>query len=319
MKRLLPSVLLGAALVASPALAEFPEKEIVVMVNYGAGGAVDRTARSLQKFLPTALGQTVVVENHGGASGKIGIQKYMDAPHDGYTVLTAFAPATTYVKFKDPKVFSMDDLAVINVQWTDPAILIARKDTGWKTLDDMIEAVKADPNKYTISSSGAGAVGNLLSQDLFRKLGLKIKIVPYKGGGKARKAFLSGEVNMTAAGAGGALSARDEAVVLGAFWSGKVEGWPEAKPLNPMLEKYGVTVPDGGAYRFHAVHADVKKNHPDRFAKLVEAFRTTTTEDKDFIAFADKTGVGRDWHGPDKSDALIRSVDKTFEDILSGK
>ena len=115
----------------SQVFADFPEKEIKVIVNYGAGGGVDRTARSLQKFLPTEFGKTVVVENHKGAGGKIGLKKFLAEPRDGYTILTAFAPATTYVKFKDPSIFNTEDLDIINIQWIDPAIIIARKDTGW--------------------------------------------------------------------------------------------------------------------------------------------------------------------------------------------
>ena len=181
--------------------AEFPTKAVRIIVNYGAGGGVDRTARSVQKFLPTALGQSVVVENHKGAGGKIGLKKFMAAPRDGYTILTAFAPATTVVKFKDPKIFKNSDLAIINVQWSDPVMLVARKDTGWKTLDDMVKAAKANPGKLAFASSGKGSAGPIMANILFKKLGLKIKIIPYKGGGKTRAAFKGGHVQMTAGGA----------------------------------------------------------------------------------------------------------------------
>jgi len=105
---------------STTALAQsFPEKEVTILVNYGAGGAVDRTARSVQPFLPTALGQNVIVENIGGAGGKTGLKAFLEREADGYTILTAFAPATTYGKFTTPGLFEMDDLAIINVQWTD--------------------------------------------------------------------------------------------------------------------------------------------------------------------------------------------------------
>lgn len=303
----------------SQVFADFPEKEIKVIVNYGAGGGVDRTARSLQKFLPTEFGKTVIVENHKGAGGKIGLKKFLAEPRDGYTILTAFAPATTYVKFKDPSIFNADDLDIINIQWIDPAIIIARKDTGWKNIDDMIKAVKANPGKYTFGSSGKGSVGPVLSRVLFKELGLDIKIVPYKGGGKTRKAFIAGEVNMTAAGSGGALKAKDQSVVLGAFMDGEVPGWESAEPINKLLKKYGykVKVPYGGAYRFHAVHKDVKKNYPDRYKKIVNAYKKTTKSNKDFIAFADKTKVGREWLGPRKSNKLYRKIDKEFTEIMN--
>ena len=291
---------------------DFPSKEIKIIVNYGAGGSVDRTARSMQRFLPDALGQSVVVENVGGAGGKIGLKKYMKAPRDGYTILTSFAPATTYVAATAPDVFKADDIDIINVQWIDPGVIVAHKNTGWKTLDDMIKAVRANPGKHTFASSGKTSVGHVLTIDLFKKLGLDVKIVPYKGGGKTRAAFISGETDITAAGLRGMLKAKDASVPLGLYWNSSVDAWPQAIPINDLLKSEGITAEIGGAYRFHAVHSDVRKNFPDRYKKLVEAFKITTTENKDFIAFADKTKVGRDWIGPDASEALIEKVDASF-------
>ena len=142
--------------------------------------------------------------------------------------------------------------------------------------------------------------------------------MPYKGGGKTRAAFKGGHVHMTAAGAGGALKIKDDAIVLGAFWPGAVANWPNAKPLNGLLKKYNVSVPEGGAYRFHAVHRDVKDKHPGRFAKLVEAYKQVTTTDPGFKEFMKKTKVGGDWFGPEKSQELIAEVDRKFTDILKG-
>lgn len=310
------AVVLAIGLLAAGAAQEFPEHEVTMLVNYGEGGGVDRTARSLQRFLPEALGQSVIVENFGGAAGKVGLQRYMnEVERDGYTVLTAFAPATTLVKFDDPSVFSLDELAIINMQWSDPGILVAHKNTGWETLDDMIEAVRADPGGYAFGSSGRGSVGPVLANVLFEELDLDVRIVPYSGGGDTRRALQAGEVQMTAAGAGGALAIQDDVVVLGAFWSDDVAGWPEARPINPMLEKYGVSVPEGGAYRFHAVHADVREEYPERYQTLVDAFEAATTSDE-FQQYADETGVGAEWLGPEESTDLIRSVDERFTEIF---
>ena len=291
---------------------EFPHKEIKIIVNYGPGGSVDRTARSMQRFLPAALGKSVVVENVGGAGGKIGLKKYMKAPRDGYTILTSFAPATTYVAATAPDVFKADDIDIINVQWIDPGVIVAHKNTGWKTLDDMIKAIRANPGKHSFASSGKTSVGHVLAIDLFKKLDLDVKIVPYKGGGKTRAAFISGETDMTAAGLRGMLKAKDVSVPLGLFWNSSVDAWPQATPINNLLNIEGVIAEIGGAYRFHAVHSDVRKNYPDRYKKLADAFKKTTTENTEFIAFADETNVGRDWIGPEASKALIEKVDASF-------
>ena len=122
---------------------------------------------------------------------------------------------------------------------------------------------------------------------------------------------------MTAGGSGGMLSVKNGAVNLGMFWPSDVPEWPGSKSINSQIKKYGVEVPVAAAYRFHAVHRDVKEKYPARWKKLVSAFKATTTENKDFIAFADKARVKRDWFGPEKSQALINKVDARFTKILT--
>lgn len=320
LKKLKHSIAAGLALavaVGANAMAEdFPEKPVKIIVNYGAGGGVDLTARSVQRFLPDALGQSVVVENHAGAGGKIGILKFMEAPRDGYTILTAFAPATTVVRYQDPSVFENDDLAIINMQWADEVVLVAHKDTGWTSLKDMIEDVKANPGKYSFGSSGKGSAGPIMSGILFDKLGLDVKIVPYKGGGKTRAAFKGGHVDMIAGGNHGMVPVAENANMIGVFWEKPVPEWPGGQTVNSQLEEYGVTVPTAAAYRFHAVHKEVKEKYPERFQALVDAFKTTTLENQAFKDFADGASIRRDWNGPDASDQLISEVDARFYKII---
>lgn len=310
---------LSAALVLGPVVQaqDYPDGEVTLLVNYGAGGAVDRTARSVQPYLPDALGAGVIVENVGGAGGKVGLAKFLAGKPDGQTVLTAFAPATTYVKHTTPGMFEMDDLAVINVQWIDPAILLANKSTGWTSLSDMIEAVRANPGDYSFGSSGQGSVGPVLSEALFDALDLEVKNVPYSGGGDARRAFASGEVNLTAAGAEGALAMQDEAVPLAVFWREPVASWPDAPTIEDALEGYDVEPPIGGAYRFFAVHAEFKETQPEKFATLVEAFRKVVQESDDFLATAEKSGIGTMWTGPEEGQTMIEEVDAYFADLLA--
>lgn len=316
----------GAATLAlaGPGLAqeEFPSKEVKLLVNYGAGGSVDRTARSVQPFLPDALGAQVIVENIGGAGGKVGMRQFMQEDRDGYTILTAFAPATTYAKFTEHGLFEMTDLAVINVQWVDPAILLAHEDSGWADLSEFVEYARENPGDVTFGSSGQGSVGPILARQFFSALDLDVRIVPYKGGGATRKAFAAGEVDLTAAGAGGATSIADSAVVLGLFGDvGSAPDWPDAPSINTELDAggYDAEVPEGGAYRFFAVHSDVKETHPERFQALVDAFEATITGNAEFQASAEQSGVGTDWRGPEESQTLIEDVDQRFTEILQSE
>ncbi|WP_308918229.1 tripartite tricarboxylate transporter substrate binding protein [Jannaschia sp. LMIT008] len=315
------ATLAATVLLAAPAAAQsFPEREVTLFVNYGAGGSVDRTARSVQPFLPDALGTGVVVENVGGAGGRTGLRRFMEMDHDGHTVLVAFAPATTYGKFREPGLFEMDDLAVLNVQWIDPAILLARTDAGWDSLADMVAWARENPGELTFGSSGQGSVGTILAEAMFDALGLDVRTVPYSGGGDARRAFAAGEVQVTAAGAGGATSLADQAVPLGLFGDeGSAPDWPDAPSINAELDAMGeaADVPEGGAYRFFAVHSDVRENHPDRFEALATALEEVVTSDA-FRESAAQSGVGTDWTGPIDGQALISDVDARFTAILEG-
>jgi tripartite-type tricarboxylate transporter receptor subunit TctC len=310
-------IIFGFSITAVEADAKYPEKEVRIIVNYGAGGGVDRTARSVQRFLPDALGVSVLVENHKGAGGKIGYKYYLKQKKNPYNILCAFIPALTNVGIKEPGLFNPKDLAYINVQWSDPAILVARKELPFDTLEEFIEYAKKNPGKLAFSISGKGAVGYLLSDTLFKKMGLKINMVPYAGGGKARAAIQGGHVQLTAAGAGTMLTVKEIVKPLGVFWNKPVMGWPGAKPINESLKKYNVTAPVGAAYRFFAVHKETKQKYPQEFKTLVEAFKKTTTENKDFIDFSDKSMVGRDWYGPDETEKILIDAHREFEKILS--
>lgn len=310
------SVFLSALAAGGASAQQFPEKPVTIMVNYGAGGGVDMTARSVQRFLPEALGQPVQVENYPGAGGKIGLIKFMEAPRDGYTILTAFAPATTYVRSQDPSIFENDDFAIINMQWSDEVVLVATKETGWTNLDDMIKAVRAEPGKYSFGSSGPGSAGPIMAEMLFEALDLDVKIVPYAGGGQTRAAIQGGHVHMTAGGNSGMVPVADSTNMIGVFWDKPVPEWPGGLTVNEQIAPLGLELPTAAAFRFHAVHREVKENYPDRFEALVEAFRKTTLENDAFKEFADGASIRREWHGPEASQKMIDEVDARFFEIM---
>ena len=116
------------------------------------------------------------------------------------------------------------------------------------------------------------------------------------------------------------LTIEDVSAPLGVFWKEPVVSWPNVRPINESLAKYNVKVPNAGSIRFFAVQTEFKKKYPDRFKILVDAFHKLVTEDKGFIAFCDKAGIGHEWHGPEGSTELVMEADEVFKDInLSSK
>ena len=147
-------------------------------------------------------------------------------------------------------------------------------------------------------------------------MGLKINMVPYASGGKARAAIQGGHVQLSGAGAGTMLTVKELVKPLGVFWSKPVIGWPAAAPINTGLQPYGKTIPEGAAYRFFAVHKETAAKFPEEYKILVEAFRKTTLENRNFIDFCDKAMVGRDWFGPEKTERILTEAHNQFYQIL---
>jgi tripartite-type tricarboxylate transporter receptor subunit TctC len=180
----------------------------------------------------------------------------------------------------------------------------------------MIEAVRAEPGKYSFGSSGPGSAGPIMFELLIEALDLDVKIVPYAGGGQTRTAIQGGHIDMTAGGNSGMVPVSDSTNMIGVFWKDRVAEWPGGMTVNEQIASLGVELPTAAAFRFHAVHREVKENYPERFDALVEAFRKTTLENEEFKAFADSVSVRREWHGPEESQAMIDEVDARFFKIL---
>ena len=178
---------LGAAMgfaVSSRAMAQggYPDRPIRLFVPAGAGGPTDVVARILQPPLSANLGQPIVIENKAGASGNIGTATVAEAKPDGYTILlspstSALTPAL-YGKALgyDP----INAFTGISYVASVPLIVVAPTD-GPKTLRELIDAVRKDPEKYSYASSGNGGIIHLAGFLLVERAGGKALHVPYRG------------------------------------------------------------------------------------------------------------------------------------------
>jgi len=239
----------------------YPNREILTIVASSSGGSVDRMSRAVQRFLPDILNVSNVVENRKGAGGKIALNYFFKKPADGHTLLCWHQPGITFYGKRNPKGYKLDDFAFINFNWIDPTILVAHKGTGWKSLEDMIQAVKENPGKYSFGTASLNASGSVFPRMLFEKLGLNVRIVPYTSS-EAKAALMGGHVDMTGGGSAGMLTVEDYVVPLGVFWKEPVASWPKAATINASIAKYNVKLPDGGSFRLFATHKKFKENNP---------------------------------------------------------
>jgi len=176
----------------------YPSKPVRFIVPFAPGGSADILARVLSLKLPELLGQPVVVDNRGGAGGAVGAELAAKSPADGYAVLfTTNGPVTvTPYLLKKPGYDPLKDFAPLTVVAELPNMLVAHPSVPVRTVKDVIALARAKPGQVTYSSGGAGA-SNHLAAELFKYLAkVDLLHVPYKGGGPAAIAVVTGEVSL---------------------------------------------------------------------------------------------------------------------------
>jgi tripartite-type tricarboxylate transporter receptor subunit TctC len=175
----------------------YPTKPIRMIVPFAPGGGTDIIGRLVAQELGQAWGQTVVVDNRGGAGGTLGTQLAVQSTPDGYTMVLcslglSYAPAL-YAKLPfDP----VKDLAAISLVATQPFVYVVIPSLGVKSMKDLIALAKAKPGEIRYGSGGAGGSSHLGTELLRTMTGIDIAHVPYKGTGPALTAMLSGEIQM---------------------------------------------------------------------------------------------------------------------------
>src|SRR5712692_1173744 len=182
-------------LAAIPAWAQdWPAKPVRFIVPYPPGGGTDVIARIVQNRLSEALGQTIVIENRGGAGGAVGTEAAAKSAPDGYTFLFTLSSHTI-----NPLLYKLSydverDFAPVSLLVSVPQLIAAHPNTPAKTLREMVAAAKERPGFYAYASPGSGTPGHIAAELLKLRTGINIVHVPYKGGGPAVTDTLAGQV-----------------------------------------------------------------------------------------------------------------------------
>jgi len=192
---LLACSVLAFAVPAAAQTPAFPDKSIRLIVGFPPGGATDVIARVLAQGLTAELGQTVLVENKGGASGIIGSELVVKSPPDGYTLL--FAPsshATLPALYPTLSFDPIRDFTPIATVARTPYILVVYPGLEVKTVAELLAAARAKPNSLAYASTGMGTAQHLAGEVLQRTAKVEILHVPYKGSGAVRADLLAGRI-----------------------------------------------------------------------------------------------------------------------------
>jgi tripartite-type tricarboxylate transporter receptor subunit TctC len=185
------------ALAGTAALAQaWPARPIRLIVPYAAGGPTDVIARLLAKKAGADLGQTIVVDNKGGAGGTIGVDATLKAAPDGYTFALAAPGPLAGMPNLMKLPYALADVQYLTLVARGPAVIVVSKDSGINTLAELIQRAKAAPGKLNYSSAGPGTTPHIGAELFKQEAGLFITHVPYRGAAPAVTALLGGEVQM---------------------------------------------------------------------------------------------------------------------------
>jgi tripartite-type tricarboxylate transporter receptor subunit TctC len=189
--------LLGATLVALPASAQdYPSRSITVVVPFPAGGPSDVVARIVAEHMSRSLGQTMVIENVGGAGGTIGSGRVAAASPDGYTLLAGSMGSHVAAPVLTPNIkYSAGDFAPIGPTAHSPAVVVARKAFPANNLREFIEHVKLNPAATKQAHGGIGASSHMACVLFNSSAALKPTAVAYRGTGPAMNDLVGGHVD----------------------------------------------------------------------------------------------------------------------------
>ncbi|TBN41137.1 tripartite tricarboxylate transporter substrate binding protein [Paracoccus subflavus] len=268
-------ILLGSALalgLAGTAAAQFPERQITLVVPFAAGGSTDVVGRIVAERMSQELGQQIVVQNVGGAGGSLGAQQVAQADADGYTILMATVathalnPLILTQKPYDP----VADFAPISLLVLVPNVLAVNPELPVNTVQELIDLAKEQPLAY--ASSGNGTPLHL-SGELFKSMaGVEIDHIPYKGSGPALTDVLGNQVpiifdNLPSA--------------SGHISSGKLRALgvttAERAPSFPDIPTIAETLPGYETYTWNALFAPAG-TPPEAIEALAVAARTAMAD-----------------------------------------
>lgn len=206
MKKWFCSSLLFCALISSAffspvsaqTLDNYPTRPVTIVVPFPPGGGTDVGARLVAQKLSLKWGQPVIVENRGGAAGRLGADLVAKAKPDGYTLLVGNVGTQSVnpALYKKMPYDADKAFAPIGMIAELPLVMLVTPSLPWKNVKDVVEAAKKEPGKITVASSGAGGAPHLAGEIFQQASGTKMLHIAYKGGGPAALDLMAGHVNI---------------------------------------------------------------------------------------------------------------------------
>jgi tripartite-type tricarboxylate transporter receptor subunit TctC len=321
MKKLLAGLAIGALGLVGAATtataADYPDRPILMMVSYGAGGATDFQARivTMTAGNEDALGMPIAIINKPGAGGRVGWNWFAtEAENDGYTLAAYNIPHFIAQSVKGGVQYSRDSFEPIANWGADPAVFVVNKDSEFNSMADVVAFAKANPGKLTFSGAGLFVGHHIAALQIEKAAGVKMTYIPTKGGGAAAmKAVIAGDVLGGVNNLSDAFRAREAGNV-------KILGVADLErssflPDVPTMKEQGLDV-DNSSVNFRGVM--VPKGTPQAVIDKLAATVPVMFKNKR-VAKRMKAG-GSPMHIMTRDEVLAmwEAREKTLKDLLAG-
>jgi len=276
MTRRVLAVVLALMLTCAPAMAQYPDKPVKLVVPFPPGGPTDVFARVLSAALSEQLGQQVVIENKGGAGGTVGTDLVAKAKPDGYTLL--FGTAATHginVSLYDQLPYDpLKDFELVALAGLVPMVLLVSSEQP-RTLPELIAKLKAERGKSSYASSGNGTTNHLAGELFKTRAGIEAVHVPYRGSGPALQDLMGGRVTFMFDSFGTSL----EQIKAGKLYAVVImaDKRSQARPDVPTAAEAGLADFVGGTWNVVAVPAGTPKPIVDRLNTAVNKALASAT------------------------------------------
>ncbi len=296
------TVLAAASLVSGAARAEFPEREVLGVVMWGAGGATDTVARAINPAAEEALGKPIVVLNKSGGAGAISTAYVNAAPADGYTFLYGAENPQLH------SVMGVSDLDYgsfypVNILGRGIGVIAVNADSKYQTMQELMSDIKANPGNVLMGSTGPGGLPSTIAAIISNSADFNVTAIPFDGEGPGLTAMLGNEVDFMPAG----ISAAAEQIKAGKMRAlavvntESVDTLPDVPPITDAIPGMAKFLPWGPFYGVF-----VKQDVPDDVkATLVGAFAVAAKSETFTTLMANKGNIIMDISG-DEASAFLK-------------
>lgn len=296
---------------ASGGTANYPDKPIQMIVPFTPGGTTDIAARALagviNKYMPN--GQTVAVINKDGGGGTIGVSELFQAKGDGYTIGMVTSGPMTIKPHGGQVAYKPEDFKPVLEVVATPNVLIVKSDSPWKSFDEWLDYVKANPGNFNYSTTGTGLTQHITMESIQVKTGTKLTHVPFNGGSPAIMAMLGGNVAGAFVQTTEAMPYILDGTARPLFVAGTFK--PEELKDVPMLSDKKIDV-RGDVWTGIAVPKDV----PDEIVTILHDSFKKALEDPAVVDQFKKIGAAPVYKGPADFKAIIEQDYQTNGEVL---